>query len=151
MVETKLNRGDYDDEELKNIARVLQVSGLSGEMKGGYFSKIDSGTSMNPTIRAGDTILWAKVENMAELKVGDIILFKSPVSSDYVVHRIVCVIEVKGKGKYLFQTKGDKHVPDNEGRRYRDRYAVPDENVLGVVIGVVYKTHWGPMKNEKTR
>jgi signal peptidase I len=170
MAETTVDRGMYDNEELKNIARILQDCGLgrganemesTGETKTheptpklprhGHFLKV-SGTSMTPAINDGDTVLWVEVENKAELKVGDIIIFKHPVGDGYLAHRIVCKMEVKAKGKYLFLTKGDKHVPDKEGRRYLDRYATPGENVLGLVIGVLYNlTRWGSAKDEETR
>lgn len=141
----KSNGEMYDEEELGNIACFLQVSGLSKGMKGGFFRKTDFGTSMNPTIRAGDTVLCAKVENM-ELKVGDIILFKSPIKDGNIAHRIVGIIESKkAKGKYfLFLTKGD-NLPN------QDQWAIPGETVLGVVVGVIYKTRWGLAKNEEAR
>ena len=92
-----------------------------------------SSTSMAPTINVGDTVLWVEVENMAKLKVGDIIIFKHPTfaSLDNIAHRIV-EIEVGG-GEYRFRTKGD-------GLTEPDQYMVPENNVHGLVIGVIYKT-----------
>lgn len=142
MAEPKLDKGAYDDEELGNIARIIQVSGLSKEIKGGYFLKVGPGTSMNPTIRTGDTILWAEVDNASELGEGDIILFKSPVSCNNLAHRIVGIIEAKGE--YFFLTKGD-NLPN------RDRFMIPEGTVLGVVVGVIYKIRWESVKVAASR
>jgi len=92
-----------------------------------------SGTSMTPTINDGDTVLWVEVENKAEFKVGDIIIFKHPTLAgvDNIAHRIV-EVEVVGE-EYWFKTKGD-NLPEP------DRQMVPENNVHGLVIGVIYKT-----------
>lgn len=88
--------------------------------------------SMVPTINVGDTVLWVKVDNTAELKAGDIIIFKHPTLEgvDHVAHRIVNVERVDGG--YRFWTKGD-NLPAV------DRQPVPEGNVHGLVIGVIYK------------
>ena len=88
-------------------------------------------TSMVPTINVGDTILWVEVENKAELKVGDIIIFKHPTlpGVDNIAHRIIEVEVVNGG--YRFRTKGDNlSAPD--------QHPVPEANVYGLVIGVIY-------------
>jgi signal peptidase I len=97
---------------------------------------IMSTTSMAPTINVGDTILWVEVDNMAELKVGDIIIFKHPTIPDLdnIAHRIV-EIEVVGE-EYRFGTKGDNSSSP-------DQHMVPENNVHGLVIGVIYKSETG--------
>jgi len=88
-------------------------------------------TSMVPTINVGDTLLWVEVENKAELKVGDIIIFKHPTlpGVDNIAHRIIEVEVVNGE--YRFRTKGDNlSAPDQQ--------PVPEANVHGLVIGVIY-------------
>ena len=90
-----------------------------------------NGTSMAPTINSGDTVLWVEVDNMAKLKVGDIIIFKHPTRVENIAHRIV-EVEVVG-GVYQFRTKGDDLSEP-------DRDMVPEGNVHGLVIGVIYKT-----------
>ena len=89
--------------------------------------------SMTPTINVGDTVLWVEVDNMAELKVGDIIIFKHPTLAgvDNIAHRIV-EVDVVGE-EYWFRTKGD-NLPEP------DQHMVPENNVHGLVIGVIYKT-----------
>lgn len=140
-----MNGEMYDGVELENIAHLIKKSGLISDSHG-YFTKV-SGTSMTPTINDGDTIFYAEIDNVAKLKVGDIIIFKNPAGDGILAHRIMSVITVKGE--YWFSTRGDKWIPDKEGRRYKDRYAVPAKDVLGVVIGVMYKTRWGSTKNEE--
>lgn len=88
-----------------------------------------SGTSMEPTFGEEDVIIWVGVENKAELKVGDIIVFPHPTKPDQpsMAHRIV---EVRVQdGVYSFRTQGD-NMPN------------PDlqwvYGVRGIVIGVVY-------------
>jgi len=88
-------------------------------------------TSMVPTINVGDTVLWVEVENKAELKVGGIIIFKHPTlpGVDNIAHRIIEVEVVNGG--YRFRTKGDNlSAPD--------QHMVPEANVYGLVIGVIY-------------
>lgn len=94
------------------------------------FLSIYHGNSMSPTFSENDSVLWVKTE-MNELKVGDIIIFRHPAISgiDNVVHRIV-EIQTDG-GTFQFRTKGDNFSSS-------DRYFVPEANVHGLVIGVIY-------------
>lgn len=90
-----------------------------------------SGPSMVPTFKDGDMVLWVEVDNKAELKVGDIIFYKHPTRpQDNIAHRI---IEVKVQdGGYYFMTKGDA-LAENDG------YWIPEGNVHGLIIGVIYQ------------
>ncbi len=64
-------------------------------------------TSMYPALWAGDVILVEGV-NPANLKVGDVILFKRPYTDKIIIHR---VIEIVGVGDTRsFRTKGDNNV-----------------------------------------
>jgi len=95
-----------------------------------FFSVVRT-TSMLPTIGENDLVLWVKVDP-GELRVGDIIIFQHPTLPDVdnVVHRIV---EIQFDGsRYTFRTKGDNSSSP-------DRYYVPETNVHGLVIGVVYR------------
>ena len=88
------------------------------------------GTSMAPTIKDNDVVLWVEVDNMAELKVGDIIIYQHPTRPylDNIAHRI---IEVgTGDRENQFLTKGDNSS---------EEYWVPEGNIHGLVIGVIYK------------
>jgi signal peptidase I len=91
------------------------------------------GPSMAPTLRVGDAVLWVEVDNKAELKVGDIIIFKHPTLAgvDNVAHRIVEIVPANGD-ILKFRTKGDNlSAPDQQ--------PVPEGNVHGLVIGVMYR------------
>ena len=94
-------------------------------------SSVVHGTSMEPTFGEGDVVLWVEVDNVAELKVGDIIIYQHPtlVGVDNIAHRIV-EVETQN-GEYLFRTKGDNLAA-------LDRHLVPEGNVYGLVIGVIY-------------
>jgi len=88
-----------------------------------------SGSSMEPTISDGDSVLWVEVDNMAELGVGDIIIYKHPTRPylDNIAHRI---IEVgAGDRENQFKTRGDNSP---------EEYWVPSGNIHGLVIGVMY-------------
>ena len=64
--------------------------------------------SMEPNIRVYDVILDYKVSSPADLKIGDVITFRSTssISKDLIVtHRIIGTKEVNGKVEYI--TKGD--------------------------------------------
>jgi signal peptidase I len=88
-------------------------------------------TSMTPTINVGDTLLWVEIENFAELRVGDIIIYKHPTLAglDNIAHRIVEIVH-SSEG-YKFRTKGDNLLMP-------DQHLVPESNVRGLVIGVIY-------------
>lgn len=113
----------------------MEITSQKGKIK--YkpigFMREGAGTSMEPTINSGNIVLSVEVDNMAELKVGDIISFKHPnlADLDNITHRIVRAEVVDGK--YRFRTKGD-NAPE------ADPYTVPEENVHDLVIGVIYKT-----------
>lgn len=90
------------------------------------------GTSMEPTFGGNDVILLVEV-NPAELKVGDIIVFYHPTLANppQIAHRI---IEVRVQdGVYSFRTQGD-NMPEP------DQHWVPQEKIVGLVIGVLYST-----------
>ncbi len=88
------------------------------------------GTSMEPTFGEGDAIIWVEVENKAELKIGDIIIYPHPTLPDgpTMSHRII-EVETTQTGDYKFRTQGD-NMPS------------PDQhwviNIDGLVIGIVY-------------
>lgn len=93
-------------------------------------ASVVSGGSMEPTFGDGDMILLVEVDNMSELKVGDIIIYKHPTRPylDNIAHRI---IEVgAGDRENQFKTKGDNSP---------EEYWVPSGNIHGLVVGVIYQ------------
>jgi len=107
---------------------------------GGYEAYLDNdinisvmrGTSMEPTLQDGDLVLWVRVENATKIKVGDIIIFRHPTRPylDNIAHRVSKIELVDGE--YRFWTEGDNSGPD--------RHPVPEGNIHGLVIGVIYKS-----------
>ena len=95
--------------------------------RGVFFSTV-SGSSMEPTFGEGDVVLWVEVDNKAELKVGDIIIYQYP--PEYRAHRIIEVGRSQD-GKYWFGTKGDGELNPDPGKVWEDK-------VRGLVIGVIY-------------
>jgi signal peptidase I len=94
---------------------------LFSPMVGIRFDTVLSG-SMSPALDTGDMVVVTSVAP-TELKVGDIIVFNSPIANGLVCHRI---IDVKQDSELVFQTKGD----NNEDP---DPFLVPSVNVVGKV------------------
>ncbi len=86
----------------------LLLPPLSGDE---FYLKMGSG-SMQPAINVGDTIRVKKVTNGSLLEVGDIIVFKSPRSSDeQIVHRIAN--KELHDGLWYFRTIGDANIAED--------------------------------------
>jgi len=82
-------------------------------------------SSMEPTLHVNDLIIVSHV-NPRNIKVGDIIVFRSPIEPNMlIVHRVIEVIEKNGV--LMFKTKGDNNpVPDP--------WVVKENYVIGKVI-----------------
>ena len=82
--------------------------------------------SMEPTIRIGDVVIVDKSykDRLSELKVGDILVFRSNNNKIY-THRIIEIR--KKKGKYKINTKGDRK------ENAIDNWIVTNDNIVGVV------------------
>ncbi len=95
------------------------------------------GTSMEPTFGEGDAVIWTEVENIAELRVGDIIIYDHPTKPDEgrIAHRIIDItIDVVG---YRFETKGDNRT-ESDAETEISRYYVRENDIIGLVIGVLH-------------
>ena len=83
--------------------------------------------SMEPNIRVYDIVVDFKVDSPEQIKVGDVITFKSTssISKDLIVtHRVVGIKEVNGQIEYV--TKGDYNpAPDSDTAKFN--------NVIGKV------------------
>lgn len=109
------------------VCKPSKIPMLLTEVKGPPTTNI----SMLPTIHNGDIIISTKIEDVAELRVGDIIIFRSQWAGlDDITHRIV-KIGVDKRGKRWFRTKGD-NAPEP------DPWLVLEEDVYCYVVGVVY-------------
>ncbi|MFH1212133.1 MAG: signal peptidase I [Candidatus Woesearchaeota archaeon] len=89
---------------------------------------IDS-NSMDPVIDKGSTILTVKPKSDAEIRIGDIIVFKTATSDNNIVHRVINISRDDLGAHYT--TKGDNNAgADHEKIRFND--------VLAVVVGILY-------------
>jgi signal peptidase len=84
-------------------------------------------TSMVPTLNVGD-IVFVKGVDPSTITVGTIIIFRSPMGSIDIIHRVIGIS--KQGDKLYFETRGD-HNP------VADPWQVPAENVKGVLVGKI--------------
>lgn len=92
---------------------------------------VSVGRSMEPTIHEGDILLFRGIEP-EDVKVGDVILFKTPdemldLLPPRITHRVIGIRQEPGRT--LFRTKGD-NAP-------LDTFEIPAENVMGINVAVV--------------
>ena len=74
------------------------------------------GISMWPVLKDGDSLLYS--ENTENLALGDVLLFRDPVNSEFVAHRLIELEPITTKGDW------SRHSEE-----------IPRENVFGKVIG----------------
>ena len=84
--------------------------------------------SMEPEIHDGDLIV-CKMADVKSITEGDVISYYDPDGNgkSIVTHRVIGVTE--NDGSLLFETQGDNN-------NIKDRYPVPEENVIGVWTGL---------------
>jgi len=109
------------------LITVNVVSLVSGQS----YIAVVSGTSMEPILSTGDVVFILPVKSPSEIRVGDVIVYKSQ-SGRYIIHRVISIVSVGGRA--YFVTKGDNNpVPDSFGYGYP---GVPFENVVGKVVSI---------------
>lgn len=102
------------------------------------------GRSMEPLLRYGDLVLVISVPPN-EIKVNDIVVYKSCRYGNLIIHRVVDI--VRKNGRYYFVTKGDNNLmPDSSlpGNEFREGFpctqirapGVPYERIVGKVITI---------------
>ncbi len=111
------------------------------------------GDSMEPTLSKGDIVILEHVP-ASQLKVGDIIVFRSPIYNNltscdvkkmlipcYVIHRIVKIEETNGSTpSILLETKGDNNLYPEPGADcvgpsiLNCTPAINQNDVLGIVV-----------------
>jgi len=93
--------------------------------------------SMEPSLMEGDIVAWTP-ERIEDLKVGDVVVFKSYVrwpDEKIVVHRIYD-IETSNKGNILLTTKGDKNDwTDQKGPHIPEPY-IREDHLMGKAISI---------------
>ena len=119
------NPKDRVSESQIRITKSQVVLGVR-DVSWGYMADTNS---MDPVLDTGSTVLTIKPKSADEIEVGDIIVFNDHVNSIPTIHRVVQK-ENDEQGIY-FITKGDNN-PE------RDPYNVRFEDILSVIIGVIY-------------
>lgn len=89
------------------------------------FEIVIGGNSMFPTLIEGEKVQVRYQECYIDLKTGSIILFYNKKYMDYVVHRIIKIVEMNNGQKY-YVTKGDNNTQVDE-------YLVKEEDIRGIV------------------
>jgi signal peptidase len=99
-------------------------------------AQVESG-SMKPTLEVGDLVVVKGIDS-SQIKVGDIILFKSPSEPEkLIVHRVVKIHLINGE--LYFETKGDNN-PVSDYVFWG--WLVPAKNVVGIVIYRIQYIGW---------
>jgi signal peptidase len=80
---------------------LLAISPITGLR----FDAILSG-SMSPSMKVGDLVVVAP-QSPDDLKVGDVIVFQSPIGNGLICHRIIAITQEDGS--LVFHTKGDNN------------------------------------------
>jgi signal peptidase len=110
------------------VIGVLVYSSVTGR----FTVAVVKGKSMLPTLREGDIVFIARVDP-GEIKVGDVIVYKSPSNSIVVIHRVISI--VNEDGDYYYVTKGDNNSgPDTWN--FISGKGIPYNRVIGKVIEV---------------
>lgn len=86
-------------------------------MHDGLNSAPFTGLSMKPLLKSGDEILYQQIS--APISVGDILLFKDPVNSEFVAHRVIKLDPLS--------TKGDWSCHQEQ---------LAQENIFGLIVGL---------------
>ncbi len=93
------------------------------------------GSSMEPTFGDNDALLYVEIENVYELRVGYILLYRHPThpNGEYIAHRIRSILYDRDRPR--FETKGDNNT-QSDAETALSAYLVKEEDMVGLVIGV---------------
>lgn len=105
---------------LITVASLIIISLLAGCQ----FNTVRS-SSMAPALNVGDVVITAPTD-IRDIKVNDVISFRSPSNGVLICHRVIYINESAG---YLL-TKGDANEDP-------DWFTVPFGNVVGKVVGQI--------------
>jgi len=100
---------------------IMFLSGMLFQTKGLKVYRIIS-DSMTPDIKKGYLVIVSKSQN---LKVGDIISYRTSQEAVPITHRISKIFQ--NNGKYFFTTKGDNNYE-------KDPYPISEDEIIGRVI-----------------
>lgn len=88
------------------------------------------GESMLPTVREGDLVILLKVSDPSEIKVGDVVVYRS-VGDRLIIHRVIEVLRVGDE--YFYVTKGDNNFFPDIGDSI---YGVSFSRIVGKVFSI---------------
>ena len=92
-----------------------------------------SSYSMEPTFHIGDLLIVTGVKP-DQIRVGDIIVYKTSPNSEPIVHRVIAIAKVNGVYRYL--TKGDANfLPDRNPSN--PRTWISQYDIVGKVVFVI--------------
>jgi len=122
----KLGKKEVLEDAVFAVLLIMTLTMLASIVTGTSPFYYVEGNSMHPTLENGDLIVVYR-EDFKSLKVGDIIVFNSPVYNVRVVHRIKDIRFVDGE--MVLITQGDNN-------RVPDPGYVREENYIGKYAGV---------------
>lgn len=102
-----------------------RVNGSTPSVFGYSIFRVSSG-SMEPELMVGDIILDKTVDNPKDLKVGDVITFKSNDYGDKLVTHKIIKAPYEENGKLMLQTKGIANEVEDK--------PISTDNVKGIMI-----------------
>ncbi len=98
---------------------------------------IVEGNSMIPTLYSGDLVLIHRPPP-AEIKIGDIVVYLSPMEHRLVIHRVVKIIKIVNGStvEYYYITKGDNNLVNDVAQGLEPPRGVPYRDIMGVVYTI---------------
>jgi hypothetical protein len=99
------------------------------EIPGAFWARFEDTNSMDPVIDIGANSIEIQPKSPSEIKIGDIISYKSNLVDGIIIHRVVSINEDED-GIY-YTAKGDNNF-------FRDPEQIRFDQVHGLVIGVLY-------------
>ena len=91
---------------------------------------------MNPTLVEGDILVW-KPTKIKEIKVGDIVVFKSYIKwpdEKLIAHRITNIKVDKLTGNLILETKGDANEWKDQDSPYIHMPYIREDNIQGKAV-----------------
>ncbi|BEP17016.1 hypothetical protein PYJP_03680 [Pyrofollis japonicus] len=107
---------------------VVKITGVSSPIV------VVKGISMLPTLYYGDLVVIHKVDPF-DIKVGDIIVYKSEYRGELVIHRVIKIVKGPQCNPVCYITKGDNNVLSDAGS-LQPINGISYDKVLGVVYTI---------------
>jgi signal peptidase len=105
---------------------------------------IVEGNSMLPTLYNGDLVIIYKPPP-SDINVGDIVVYRSPITGRLVIHRVIKINSHDGVS-YYYITKGDNNPVDDVAQGLEPPGGIAYEEILGVVISIKTGEYKAPFR-----